>query len=84
MTINLSLFVFSKDGDIDGIDQWSSISAGMKSGRKEFIYNLDDVNPPTEGHAAIRYTFTTNLVRSCNAIGSESSDHEFDPSMAPY
>ena len=71
MTINLSLFVLFKDGDIDGIDQWSSISSGMKSGRKEFIYNLDDVNPPTEGHAAIRYTFTTYLARSCNTIGNE-------------
>lgn len=42
------------DPDIDGISQWKSISTGQASQRTEFIYNLDDWNPPTEGHAAIR------------------------------
>ncbi|OWF47903.1 arylsulfatase B-like [Mizuhopecten yessoensis] len=40
--------------DIDGIDQWDSLRTGAPSKRTEFIYNLDDMNPPFEGHAAIR------------------------------
>ncbi|XP_033759905.1 arylsulfatase B-like [Pecten maximus] len=40
--------------EIDGIDQWESLRTGEPSKRTEFIYNLDDINPPTQGHAAIR------------------------------
>ncbi|OWF52332.1 arylsulfatase B-like [Mizuhopecten yessoensis] len=40
--------------DIDGLDQWESLRTGAPSKRTEFIYNLDDMNPPLQGHAAIR------------------------------
>ncbi|XP_033759914.1 arylsulfatase B-like [Pecten maximus] len=40
--------------EIDGIDQWESLMTGAPSKRTEFIYNLDDMNPPFQGHAAIR------------------------------
>ncbi|KAL5005483.1 hypothetical protein ScPMuIL_018939 [Solemya velum] len=39
---------------MDGLDQWPSISTGSGSVRSEFIYNLDDYIPTTQGHAAIR------------------------------
>ncbi|XP_069103674.1 arylsulfatase B-like isoform X2 [Argopecten irradians] len=42
------------DTDLDGIDQWESLRTGAPSKRTEFIYNLDDENPPACGHAAIR------------------------------
>ncbi|XP_069103676.1 arylsulfatase B-like [Argopecten irradians] len=42
------------DTDLDGIDQWDSLRTGAPSKRTEFIYNLDDKNPPICGHAAIR------------------------------
>ncbi|XP_048242603.1 arylsulfatase B-like isoform X3 [Haliotis rufescens] len=39
---------------IDGITHWESIRNGLPSSRTEFIYNLDDFEPATEGHAGIR------------------------------
>ncbi|XP_055958305.1 arylsulfatase B [Patella vulgata] len=39
---------------IDGINHWDSIRQNLASGRREFIYNLDDFYIPTQGHAAIR------------------------------
>ena len=43
-----------KDENIDGINQWDEISQGGVSKRTELVYNLDDVVPATQGHAAIR------------------------------
>ncbi|KAK7093873.1 arylsulfatase B-like [Littorina saxatilis] len=43
-----------KDKDIDGINMWDAISTGSASPRSEFIYNLDDMFLPGEGHAGIR------------------------------
>ncbi|XP_025084343.1 LOW QUALITY PROTEIN: arylsulfatase B-like [Pomacea canaliculata] len=43
-----------KDGDIDGMNIWDAISNYTPSPRTEFIYNLDDMFIPLEGHAAIR------------------------------
>ncbi|KAL5014583.1 hypothetical protein ScPMuIL_008853 [Solemya velum] len=39
--------------EIDGVNQWPSLSTGSESSRSEFIYNLDDKLLP-DGHAAIR------------------------------
>ncbi|ESO99548.1 hypothetical protein LOTGIDRAFT_71987, partial [Lottia gigantea] len=38
-----------------GINQWDSIRKHKPSARTEFIYNLDDEEEPTQGHAGIRY-----------------------------
>lgn len=40
--------------DIDGVDQWPAIVQGSQSKRNEFIYNLDNMFPAVNGHAAIR------------------------------
>lgn len=42
------------DPDIDGMNLWPSLSSGSPSPRTEFIYNLDDMFPPVQGHAGIR------------------------------
>lgn len=42
------------DPDLDGISQWEAISTGGQGKRTEFIYNLDDKMPATQGHAGIR------------------------------
>ena len=39
---------------IDGMNQWDSISTGTESARNEFIYNLDNIQEGSQGHAAIR------------------------------
>ena len=41
--------------DIDGMNHWDDIQNLRETKRQEFIYNLDDMNPPINGHAAIRY-----------------------------
>ncbi|KAK3108276.1 hypothetical protein FSP39_004703 [Pinctada imbricata] len=43
------------NADMDGMDQWTNIQTRTPSKRTEFVYNLDDMNPPLTGHAAIRY-----------------------------
>lgn len=40
--------------NIDGVSQWENIRTGSPSKRNEFIYNLDDLAPYENGHAAIR------------------------------
>ncbi|XP_067658130.1 arylsulfatase B-like [Haliotis asinina] len=44
----------SPETSIDGISHWEAIRNGLPSSRTEFIYNLDDFEPATEGHAGIR------------------------------
>ncbi|XP_060595787.1 arylsulfatase B-like [Ruditapes philippinarum] len=44
----------SPDPSLDGISQWDAISSGSDGKRTEFIYNLDDTVPATQGHAGIR------------------------------
>ncbi|XP_067658819.1 arylsulfatase B-like [Haliotis asinina] len=39
---------------IDGMSHWDSIRNGLPSSRTEFIYNIDDMEVPVEGHAGIR------------------------------
>lgn len=43
-----------KNKDIDGVSMWEAITSMGPSPRTGFVYNLDDMNPPFEGHAAIR------------------------------
>ncbi|KAK7481420.1 hypothetical protein BaRGS_00027376 [Batillaria attramentaria] len=43
-----------KNKDIDGVSMWDAITSMGPSPRTGFVYNLDDMNPPFEGHAAIR------------------------------
>ena len=40
---------------MDGMSHWDAIQNLEETKRTEFIYNLDDMNPPVTGHAAIRY-----------------------------
>ncbi|OWF53589.1 arylsulfatase B-like [Mizuhopecten yessoensis] len=42
------------DSGIDGISQWENLKSNGSSPRTEFIYNLDDLAPYQNGHAAIR------------------------------
>lgn len=42
------------DTDMDGMNLWPALSSGGPSPRTEFIYNLDDMFIPLEGHAGIR------------------------------
>ena len=37
----MKLFVL--DPAMDGVNQWSMISEGRASARKEFVYNIDEV-----------------------------------------
>ncbi|XP_046561881.1 arylsulfatase I-like [Haliotis rubra] len=39
---------------IDGMSHWDSIRNGLPSSRTEFIYNIDDMEVPVEGHAGLR------------------------------
>ncbi|XP_046554732.1 arylsulfatase B-like [Haliotis rubra] len=39
---------------IDGMSHWDSIRNGLPSSRTEFIYNIDDMEVPVQGHAGIR------------------------------
>lgn len=50
----LSAAGLTPDPNLDGIDQWEAISTGGDGKRTEFIYNLDDTDPATQGHAGIR------------------------------
>nr|KAG5694741.1 hypothetical protein BaRGS_031557 [Batillaria attramentaria] len=43
-----------KNTDIDGVSMWDAITSMGPSPRTGFVYNLDNMNPPVEGHAAIR------------------------------
>ncbi|XP_076472377.1 arylsulfatase J-like [Babylonia areolata] len=40
--------------DIDGVSVWKALTTLSPSPRTEFIYNLDNMFPPLEGHAALR------------------------------
>jgi hypothetical protein len=47
-------FEILPDPSLDGISQWDAIRSGSDGKRTEFIYNLDDTVPATQGHAGIR------------------------------
>ena len=51
--------LFVPDEDIDGMNMWGAISTGSASPRSEFIYNFDDMFPPLQGHAGIRYEISS-------------------------
>lgn len=53
---------YFKDKGIDGIDHWTAINTGADGSRTEFIYNLDDVVPASQGHAGIRYSLLSSMV----------------------
>ncbi|KAK3588141.1 hypothetical protein CHS0354_012199 [Potamilus streckersoni] len=42
------------DEDIDGINLWEEIRSGSASKRTEFVYHIDEIFTPFEGHEAIR------------------------------
>lgn len=50
----IPVLVWFSDKGIDGISHWEAINKGTEGQRTEFIYNLDDVVPATQGHAGIR------------------------------
>ncbi|XP_052286517.1 arylsulfatase I-like isoform X2 [Dreissena polymorpha] len=50
----LSAAGLKSDPHLDSIDQWEAMQHGQEGPRTEFIYNLDDVEPATQGHAGIR------------------------------
>ena len=52
-------FSFIDNEDMDGMSHWDAIQNLEETKRTEFIYNLDDMNPPVTGHAAIRYALVT-------------------------
>ncbi|XP_052819435.1 arylsulfatase B-like [Mya arenaria] len=76
------------DPGMDGIDQWEAINTGEEGQRTEFIYNLDDVVPATQGHAGIRvgdYKLLEGLVGAYNGwyppdqVYTEDSMHQWEP-----
>ncbi|WAR04048.1 ARSI-like protein [Mya arenaria] len=86
----LSAAGIKADPGMDGIDQWPAISTGGEGQRKEFIYNLDDVVPATQGHAGIRVgdfkllAGNTGLYNGWyppEQIYTEDNIHQWEPHM---